>query len=84
MGLNRLPKEGISYDDMRPLHELWKGYITDLVDFDKVKPKVDEQLQVKYCAEQKNSVSVAAGAVATSRTVFLLNRVEVYKCRTIN
>jgi len=49
MGLNRLPKEGISYDDMRPLHELWKGYITDLVDFDKVKPKVDEQLQMRLC-----------------------------------
>ena len=43
MGLNRLPREGISYDDMRPLHELWKGYITDLVDFDR---KFDEQLQV--------------------------------------
>ena len=43
LGLNRLPREGISYDDMRPLHALWKGYITDLVDFDRT---LDEQLQV--------------------------------------
>ena len=27
-----------------------------------------------YCAVQKNSVPAAAGAVATSHTVFLLNR----------
>ena len=40
MGLSLLPREGISYKDMRPLHELWKEYITDLVDFDKVKPNV--------------------------------------------
>ena len=45
LGLNRLPREGISYDEMRPLHALWKGYITDLVDFDRVKPN-DDQLQV--------------------------------------
>jgi len=46
LGLNRLPREGISYDDMRPLHALWKGYITDLVDFDR---KLDEQLQMRLC-----------------------------------
>ena len=32
-------------------------------------------LQYQYCAVQKNSVPAAAGAVATSHTVFLLNRV---------
>ena len=30
-----------------------------------------------YCAVQKNSVPAGAGAVATSRTVFLLNIVEL-------
>ena len=30
-----------------------------------------------YCAVQKNSVPAGADAVATSRTVFLLNRVHV-------
>ena len=48
MGLNRLPREGLSCADLLPLHDLWKGYMADLVDFDKVKNSKggDEQLQV--------------------------------------
>ena len=48
MGLNRLPREGLSCADLRPLHDLWKGYMAELVDFDKVKNSkgADEQLQV--------------------------------------
>ena len=34
---------------------------------------MDETRGFLYCAVQKNSVPAAAGAVATSHTVFLLN-----------
>ena len=33
-----------------------------------------------YCAVQKNSVPAGADAVATSRTVFLLNKVLISTC----
>ena len=48
--------------------------------FDRVRPQICTEALIKrwcwfilYCAVQKNSVPAAAGAVATSRTVFLLN-----------
>ena len=40
---------------------------------------------VLYCAVQKkNSVPAAAGAVATSHTVFLLNIVLTFSLNTVN
>ena len=39
----------------------------------KTKLSTDQKLNLMYCAVQKNSVPAAAGSVATSHTVFLLN-----------
>jgi ribonuclease P protein subunit POP4 len=47
LGLARLPrKNGLKYADMKPLHELWKGYMKDLVDLNKAS---GEQLQMRLC-----------------------------------
>lgn len=31
LGLSSIPRTGISHADIKPLNELWKGYMTELV-----------------------------------------------------
>lgn len=38
LGLYKLPKRGMKYQDFLGINELWKGYIRNLVDFNKWKP----------------------------------------------
>jgi len=59
LGLHRLPKKGLNYQQFKDLHELWKGYMQELLELDKLKqdgwkpgnllePKL-QQLQMKIC-----------------------------------
>jgi hypothetical protein len=47
LGLNKLPKTGLVYDDFRELHQLWQGYIAELLPgTDFMKPDFGRK---KYC-----------------------------------
>lgn len=53
--LFRLPKKGMKFADYKPLHELWKGYMSELVDWSRFKsdpdtrPGGDEGMQTQIC-----------------------------------
>lgn len=55
LGLFKLPKKGMKFSDYHSLHELWQGYMAELVDWDKFKydpdllPGGDESMQTRIC-----------------------------------
>ena len=59
LGLHRLPKIGLQYEQFKDLHELWSGYMKELLDMENLKqsgwrpdnleePRL-QQLQMKIC-----------------------------------
>ena len=65
--------EGVTYEVL-PENEFTKQIPSFSQGFVRLQP-YNQVTDHMYCAVQKNSVPAAAGAVATSHTVFLLNRV---------
>ena len=65
--------EGVTYEVL-PENEFTKQIPSFSQGFVRLQP-YNQVTHLMYCAVQKNSVPAAAGAVATSHTVFLLNRV---------
>jgi len=59
LGLNRLPKVGLKYEQFKELHELWTSYMNDLLDIkaltasgwkpDNLEDPKIQQLQIKIC-----------------------------------
>ena len=55
MHLFKLPKKGMKFADYRPLHDLWKGYMGELIDWSRFKsdpdtrPGGDEGMQTQLC-----------------------------------
>ena len=49
LGLHRLPKRGLQYSEFHELHQLWLGYINELVDFERDNLNEDENVKMKLC-----------------------------------
>ena len=47
LGLNKLPKSGLVYDDFRDVHRLWIGYMLELLP--NLEKHLDESLQMRVC-----------------------------------
>ena len=51
LGLNKLPRDGLTYDDFKDINKLWIGYMTELLPSLKDRKLVgaDESLQMRVC-----------------------------------
>ncbi len=47
LGLNKLPKAGLAFDDFRDVHRLWIGYMLELLP--NLEKHLDESLQMRVC-----------------------------------
>lgn len=90
--LSKLPKKGLKFRDFRGLHQLWLGYMTDLLDFDKYQPG-DEQFQLRLCradyhgalvkvtrSKNASNVGIEGFVIMETRNTFkILSRDDVLK-----
>ena len=50
LGLDRLPRTGgLKYADLKPLHELWKGYMAEKVDLSRTGKGVEDTAKMRLC-----------------------------------
>ena len=58
LGLHKVPKKGLKYDDLLKINELWLKYISELVDWSKWKPGEGDGYQVRLCRADYHGAKV--------------------------